>query len=222
MTALAQRTNATLPRLSHVVAPPRGPRARGALPLPRGPARHQRPAHPGRLGRGRRRRRRGTSTRCVGTSSTRSRASQLEQLTAHRRRPAQPARPRGPDERPLRTRCAGRVDRDRRADTGPAGGVLTVRVTGYAEGYTACSCPDPALTFAVAPVSPTGGAREPSVVVRDHPVASGAQHPHGSPVRRQPPGVPRPAAARGRRRPGGERAGHRRTRTRRRRRSRSA
>ena len=45
MTSLAQRTNATLPRLSHVV---RRLEDRGlvrAVPLPRGRARHQRPAH---------------------------------------------------------------------------------------------------------------------------------------------------------------------------------
>ena len=61
MTSLAQRTNATLPRLSHVVTRLERPRPGGALPVPRGRPGHQRPAHP--VGMGRRRRRRARTRR---------------------------------------------------------------------------------------------------------------------------------------------------------------
>ena len=71
MTALAARTNATLPRLSHVV---RRLEERGLVerfPCPRGRPGHQRPADRGRVGQGRRPPRPGTSPPSARTSSTR-------------------------------------------------------------------------------------------------------------------------------------------------------
>ena len=105
MTALAHRTNATLPRLSHVVQRLEDARPRRAVPLPRGPARHQRPAHRRRLGRGRRRRPR-TRRHRPRARARPALAQPARAARGDRRRPADPARPRRHDAispRPRRT-----------------------------------------------------------------------------------------------------------------------